>query len=143
MFEQLPFYNGRLLTYKQFFFYMVFLLIFVLFLVTLITDIALNLALWYHKTNKSMFIEVDEEEDHMTKSQRKASMQQKVEDKYFVEESKDQKDRKTIQPDLTQSKEWLEMEEVKEKQEIDNLNEDVSYSFFTCRTRILMARMSR
>jgi len=70
-------------------------------------------------------------------------MQQKVEDKYFVEESKDQKDRKTIQPDLTKSKEWLEMEEVKEKQEIDNLNEDVSYSFFTCRTRILMARMSR
>ena len=52
MFEPLPFYGGKILNYKQFFFYIFFLVLLSVIVVAGITDLALNISLWLYKRNR-------------------------------------------------------------------------------------------
>lgn len=88
MFEPLPFYDGKLLSYKQFFFYLFFLIILCLFLVVCITDFGLNIALWYYKKNRKVFMPLtaDDEDESAAPPVKRNTLDSKAGDGYFQQE---------------------------------------------------------
>jgi hypothetical protein len=120
MFEQLPFYNGRILNYKQFFFYIVFLIILALFAVCCITDIALNLALWYQRKHKPMFIPLEDDDNQLLEAdERKSELANRVRESYLIKEEtkiNQTRNRQTFNPSNSQSHEGLEMDVMKRKE---------------------------
>ena len=72
MFEQLPFYDGKILNYKQFFFYLFLWVYFCMFTLFLIADVVLNIWMYYYKRNRG-FYRIEEVKRKLTKYSKRSN----------------------------------------------------------------------